>query len=382
MGRKNQEGAIVIEATISLSVFMFLIVTILAIVNICYVQAKVGVLIHGVAKDISNYTYLYTMTGLNEKEKALNKKADYSRQQIGSINTVFDSTDAVLDTIEQLGDLAVDSEFWDSTKALIDVSAAEGVKGVAVAEVCNIVAKNRLAISGNDASSYLRRLGVVDGLDGLNFLNSELCPGGGDDIKIVVKYQVHMLRLLGQDLNFTFEQCAYTKAWCARTAKPESSKEEESGGEDDSEDVEGESEDGEDEPENDEKEEMPPPEETKSVEDIIHDGTRNGSSSQVLLGQFIPGDADTVEQGNSFGMTYLDVSDEDWAALEAMGSDAVRRATLQFLEEQEDHGKTFYFYSDPYYAGGYLDDAVDWLINKGYTFEYDPGIGLYRAVKK
>ena len=39
MRRKRQEGAVVIEATISLTTVMFLIVTILSIVNICLVQA-------------------------------------------------------------------------------------------------------------------------------------------------------------------------------------------------------------------------------------------------------------------------------------------------------------------------------------------------------
>ena len=41
MNRKNQEGAVVIEATISLTAFMFLIITILAITNICLAQAKI-----------------------------------------------------------------------------------------------------------------------------------------------------------------------------------------------------------------------------------------------------------------------------------------------------------------------------------------------------
>lgn len=36
----NEQGAIVVEATISLTAFMFLIVTILTVINICYAQAK------------------------------------------------------------------------------------------------------------------------------------------------------------------------------------------------------------------------------------------------------------------------------------------------------------------------------------------------------
>ena len=65
MNRKNQEGAVVIEATISLTAFMFLIITILAITNICLAQAKIGTMVNGIAKDVSNYTYVYSMTGLH-----------------------------------------------------------------------------------------------------------------------------------------------------------------------------------------------------------------------------------------------------------------------------------------------------------------------------
>lgn len=39
---KKDSGSVTIEATISLSAFMFAIVTILTIVNICIVQAKMS----------------------------------------------------------------------------------------------------------------------------------------------------------------------------------------------------------------------------------------------------------------------------------------------------------------------------------------------------
>ena len=71
MNRKNQEGAVVIEATISLTAFMFLIITILAITNICLAQAKIGTMVNGIAKDVSNYTYVYSMTGLNGWEQGV-----------------------------------------------------------------------------------------------------------------------------------------------------------------------------------------------------------------------------------------------------------------------------------------------------------------------
>lgn len=214
MERENQEGAIVIEATISLTAFMFLIVTILSIVNICLAQAKVGALIHGVAKDISNYTYIYTMAGLNEKEKAISGKADYSRNKIDNI---IEGSEDVMETVQKVGDAVLDSEFWSSMTNLILESAVQEVKGEVIDGVCRMVSEKRLSGTGYDADRYLRKLGVVGGLDGLAFSESSFCSGGSDDIKIIVQYDVSVLKLFNIDFRFHFEQCAYTKAWCART---------------------------------------------------------------------------------------------------------------------------------------------------------------------
>ena len=51
----DDSGAIVIEATVSLSVFMFAIVVVLSIVNICYAQMKMGVAVNQTAKELSQY---------------------------------------------------------------------------------------------------------------------------------------------------------------------------------------------------------------------------------------------------------------------------------------------------------------------------------------
>ena len=41
--RKRERGAIVVEATIALTAYIFAIFTILSIVDICYIQAKMSI---------------------------------------------------------------------------------------------------------------------------------------------------------------------------------------------------------------------------------------------------------------------------------------------------------------------------------------------------
>ncbi len=217
MKRKRQEGAVVIEATISLTTVMFLIVTILSIVNICLAQAKISTLTHGIAKDISNYTYIYTLMGLNQKEAALSAKADYSRKTLDSLGDIASDSTQVFGKISELSKTVMDKEFWESSLALVAKGGLDTVKGDVVDDLCKLAARKRLASMGTDADAYLRHLGIESGVEGLNFERSEVCSGGGDDIKIIVEYEVHLLKLLGVDLNFRFEQCAYTKTWCARS---------------------------------------------------------------------------------------------------------------------------------------------------------------------
>lgn len=68
---KSESGSVTVEATISLSAFMFAIVTILTIINICIVQARVSYAINTTAKEISQYSYLYALTGLNDSQAGL-----------------------------------------------------------------------------------------------------------------------------------------------------------------------------------------------------------------------------------------------------------------------------------------------------------------------
>ena len=82
---KGESGSVTIEATISLSAFMFAIVTLLTIVNICLVQARVAVAINTTAKELSQYSYLYSLTGFNKSEAELAQAAKDGTQDIDSI---------------------------------------------------------------------------------------------------------------------------------------------------------------------------------------------------------------------------------------------------------------------------------------------------------
>ena len=69
--RKSEEGAVIIEATLSLTFFMFAILTIYSMFHVSMAQARIGAALNATAKEISQYTYVYDLTGLNDKQANL-----------------------------------------------------------------------------------------------------------------------------------------------------------------------------------------------------------------------------------------------------------------------------------------------------------------------
>lgn len=252
----NENGTVTVEATISLSAFMFAIVTILTIVNICIVQSKVSIAINATAKELSHYSYLYSLTGIPGSKKALNEAAEETSKDINGVlsdvNTVFtqlqnigkESGEALeagditgtLDGIESdyknikesggklktdLEELAKDPK--GVAFGLVKMAAADGwdlatsrlIAGPLSKGLCK---KNLVSERGGDVESYLKHLGVKPAAngsyyDGLDFSKSTIFPKGSNVIKVNVEYDVKVIALLPIDFSFHFNQTAITNGW-------------------------------------------------------------------------------------------------------------------------------------------------------------------------
>ena len=85
MKLRDEKGAIVVEATLSLTFFIFAMLMILSITNICLAQSKIGTALNSAAIEISEYSYLYGLTGLNDKHKELAHKGAEADEKIGNV---------------------------------------------------------------------------------------------------------------------------------------------------------------------------------------------------------------------------------------------------------------------------------------------------------
>lgn len=249
--KKNENGAIVIEATISLSVFVFVIFTILSVVNICYIQARINFALNSAAKEISQYTYLYYALGADEVQAGwyedTSEERDLAKDTISGVSGLLDTIsgiennaasgdfDALVTQLETIGkgeDESVNAvkdlvkEYSDKIKEdpkqfLFGMAKLAGTEIAEVAKVylAEIIAeafmsKNLTGNTEDTMDAYLKRHDVVDGKDGLDFTGSSMMAYGvSDKIQLMVTYDVEVIKLLNIDFKFTLSQCSQTTSW-------------------------------------------------------------------------------------------------------------------------------------------------------------------------
>lgn len=249
--RKNERGAIVVEATISLTAFMFAFFILYSIVDICYVQAKVGMALNSAAKDISEYSYLYYKFGVDKAQSSLHEGTDESRSNVeDTISAVGKLTSGFTDGRESI-DLENGTVDFDALKGAAETMregasdlssnintyadalaedpkgfmlgmaklAADEGSGMLNSVIGQAMAKgfmkcNLKASSDGDVDAFLQHFRVRKGMKGMDFSGTQLMTyGATDDIQLVCNYQVKVLTLLNNDINISFCQCAKTKAW-------------------------------------------------------------------------------------------------------------------------------------------------------------------------
>lgn len=257
---RNQKGAVTIEATISLTTFLFFFIMIYSIITICRAQAHIQIAINNTAKEISQYSYIYGMTGLDSTMSEFYSKAgeDQSKANgfIGNVSDTFnaiqsglgDAHDAVaagdvesaLQQLQNAADGAKDSS-EDAAKALEDAAKnpQQLLFGMAriigsnsldlaksrliAAPIARGLVKKHLKRSESDtAEAFCKSVGIMPKesaspdekyFKGLDFTRSTLFPYGSDEITIAVTYKIRLVQLLPVDIPFTITQTAVTKGW-------------------------------------------------------------------------------------------------------------------------------------------------------------------------
>ncbi len=253
--KKSERGSVTVEASISLVAFIFAMVTVFVMVNVCIAQSRVGMAVNSTAKELSQYSYLYSLTGLQKTQAdvAENAKAseEKARGMVDKVNTVFTEIQNIGNTATRMESQSFNDKFTELRTSATNIKengaklkdslseigkdpkgAAMALASIAISDSMDYAMSKLIAeplaramcqknlVSKRDGSTetFLKGLGVVPAAngsyyDGIDFSNSLIFPEGSNEIRITAVYDIKIVPLLPIDLRFHFCQTAITQGW-------------------------------------------------------------------------------------------------------------------------------------------------------------------------
>ena len=252
--RNNENGAIVVEASILLPLFIFVFLTFFSVIKICMIEVKVQNALTNAAKQISSYSYVYSFTGLKGKMDELYNDAKGTKDDIkenvidnivqfsSGVDGVISSGKETFDEIQSSGfddikgtgkslkEFAKDTETYgeqikNSGKALFNYfkqfKDPKRIKEF-LFSVVKMLASDGAEVLKNMLGGILaERLCCMECtneadrefFEGIDYSKSQLFPGTSNEIILVAEYSVRIAPYLPVDLKYTISQKAVTRGW-------------------------------------------------------------------------------------------------------------------------------------------------------------------------
>lgn len=230
----TDRGSLTVEALLFLIPFMLAFLTVVNAGRFVQTEMLMHHAITQTAKQISAYGYVLTKTKVTETMINTNKKsAEFKEETQKTVDYVKKFSDSVSDFAAG-GDLqdVIDSrdeaqtqlsEYFSDPDALasgvmsvMKSGMENSVKTYLVGEFAKASIKNSVGKITDDVDTYLENVGIVDGLDGLDFSQSKWMSvtEGKGDVKIVVTYTMKNNLFPQFDFGqYKFRQCVSTLMW-------------------------------------------------------------------------------------------------------------------------------------------------------------------------
>ena len=202
---KKEHGAIIVEATLSLSFFMFAIYTVLSVIQICYAQERMAIALNAAAKQLSQYSHVTRATGINEMisendgptSSIANKISDFLvgiGEGVSDYNIVPEEyTDFMIGAGESL-----------KNDSIMDILRTNGGDAI----ILGLMQTNLKTDGYPDMDTFLKRNHIV----GYDFLGSNYIENS-KNIYVKINYDVEVVKLLNIEKVFHLSHAAYLESW-------------------------------------------------------------------------------------------------------------------------------------------------------------------------
>ena len=225
----SRRGSVTVEASISIALFVFAMVSILSLINICRLQRRIGHALNCAALDISRYSYFFYVTGGYDAISTVRKTADDLIDGIGHSDNPGIGSKALAELAKVLladdqgtteadftwGGDTTDVSNEDPISLLLSTLSErveDNVSGLIAGSIVRALFRCELGLPDTAADRYLRSHGVIGGWGGLDFEISRLWSERSPcDISLAVRYRIRIPFLPGMTIPFV--QRAVTGAW-------------------------------------------------------------------------------------------------------------------------------------------------------------------------
>ncbi len=233
---KAVKGALTVEAALLLPVMLCAFFSVIFLIKTVYTYELIQHAITETATEIASSSYIYHISGVRDLHdtvrNSINDRSDEFEEQIGSmidaysslkgINNLNEATKAINDTSQNL------SEIFDNTQNIISDPANElktiacyiaggtinDIKTQLYIPIVKLYIKKYLVSDNNqDIDNRLRKLGVVNGFDGLDFSESSFLSDRDENIDIVIRYSIRMPLPVQFHEDMQFVQRVKVRTW-------------------------------------------------------------------------------------------------------------------------------------------------------------------------
>lgn len=222
-------GSITLEAAIFLSIFIMFYVWMMDLIQIAKAQVILQYSINEVAKEVSAYGYVLTKAGIVDKRLSTAEKSGEVTQIIDALENVGeilesgqgDLQGAVQDAGEKIKVVTdkadSSSDYLDYAVSVIKTAGADAASDWVIGQIVEHEVEKQLKMAtSKDPNTYLRKLGIRDGLAGLNCSKSSWCNKSADgmpELEIIVEYEIDFNLGYLELQPRTYTLCAKTALW-------------------------------------------------------------------------------------------------------------------------------------------------------------------------
>lgn len=231
-GGKGQRGSITLEASLFLVLFIVFYFVMMGFIQIARAQVVLQYAANEAAREISQYSYVLTKTGIVSRRVSTSAQAAAFTadaesllddiQQVGDVIASGAGAAQTAETVQQAGQHVYDffsgpDALMNNIFALVKTKGADMVSSMAAKEITESIVKAQIEnMSTKGADKYLKDLGIDGGMDGLDFSDSNwagAASGGIPELQVSVAYTIDFHLGIIELGPRKFRVCAKTGLW-------------------------------------------------------------------------------------------------------------------------------------------------------------------------